>query len=150
MDYVKNIKEIDTLVLHRLGLEGFGRISSQLDMGKKLPDGYTCQAIWDLNAISMFEQKVAERAGGGKVKRRFVPETMAFFKRYVTDMDIKGRWFSRYPSEQHNYESFARSLRLAGLRAGIWRYKTAKERRTTRGRRKTCSRRQSLPINVLE
>ena len=75
----------------------------------------------------MYEPKVSERAGGGKVKRRFVPETMAFLKRYVTDMDIKGRWFSRYPSEQHNYESFARSLRLAGLRAGIWRYKMAKK-----------------------
>ncbi|MGD6851105.1 MAG: hypothetical protein ACQCN6_03495 [Candidatus Bathyarchaeia archaeon] len=126
-EYVKRINELDTLVLHRLGLEGFGRVSSQLMMGKKLPDGYTCQALWDINSISMFEPKVQEKAGGGKVKRRFTPETMKFFKRYLTDMDIKGAWFSRFPSEQHNYESFARSLKLAGLRAGIWRYKTAKK-----------------------
>ena len=127
IDYVNHINEIDTLALNRLGLEGFGRVSSQLYMGKKLPDGYTCQALWALNSISMYEPKLSERAGGGKTKRCFAPETMAFFKRYVTDHDIKGAWFSRYPSEQHNYESFARSLRLAGLRAGIWRYKTAKK-----------------------
>ncbi len=124
--YVENINEIDTLVLHRLGLEGGGRISSQLLMGTKLPNGYLCQAFWDLGAISMFEPKVEGSKTGGKVKRYFVPETMAFFKRYVEDTKIVGTWFNRYPSEQHNYQSYSSSLKLAGLRAGLWRFKFKK------------------------
>ncbi len=124
--YVQGINEIDTLVMHRLGLEGFGRFSSQLLMGVKLPDGYTCQALWDLNTLSMMEPKVEGSKTGGKVKRRFTPETMAFFKRYVTDFNIKGAWFNRYPSEEHNYQSYSVSIKLAGLRAGLWRWKLSK------------------------
>ena len=56
--YVNSIDEIDTLVLHRLSLEGGGRICSQLLMGTTLPDGYRCQAIWDSNALTMMEPKV--------------------------------------------------------------------------------------------
>lgn len=123
--YVQNIREIDTLVLHRLGLEGGGRISSQLLMGTKLPNGYLCQAFWDLGFISMFEPKTQNSKTCGKVKRFFVPETMAFFKQYVDNFSIIGQWFRRYPSEQHNYQSYGSSIKLAGYRAGIWRFKRA-------------------------
>ena len=121
--YVENIGEIDTLVLQRLGLEGFGRISSQLLMGKTVTGSYRCQALWDLNSISMFEPKVEGSKSGGKVKRIFVPETMAFFKRYVKDCNIVGAWFKRFPSEEHNCLSYSSSIKLAGLRAGIWHFK---------------------------
>lgn len=124
--FVENINEIDTLVLHRLGLEGGGRISSQLLMGVKLPNGYLCQAFWDLNAISMFEPKVEESKTGGKVKRYFAPETMTFFQRYLKDYNISGQWFKRYSSEEHNYGSYSSSIKSAGFRAGIWRFKTSK------------------------
>ncbi len=123
--YVNNINEIDTLALHRLSLEGGGRISSQLLMGTKLPNGYLCQPFWDLNAISMFEPKVELSKTGGKVKRYFTPETMAFFKQYVEDKKIVGAWFKRYDSLEQNQESYSTSLRLAGLRAGLWKYKIA-------------------------
>ena len=124
--YVNNINEVDTLVLHRLSLEGGGRISSELLMGTKLPNGYLCQAFWDLNTLSMFEPKVESSKSGGKVKRIFVPETMAFFKRYIDDFNIKGAWFKRTDSSTQNYyESYSNSIQLAGLRAGLWRYKTA-------------------------
>lgn len=123
--FVENINEIDTLVAHRLGLEGGGRISSQLLMGTKLPNGYLCQPFWDLNCLSMFEPKVEDSKTGGKVKRYFAPETVAFFQRYLKDFKISGAWFKRYSSEEHNYESYSSSLRLAGYRAGIWRFKTA-------------------------
>ncbi len=125
--FVENINEVDTLVLHRLGFEGGGRISSQLYMGKKTPNGYLCQPFWDLNAIAMFEPKVEESKIGGKVKRYFVAETMAFFKRYVDDFDIKGAWFKRWESDSHNYESYSSSIKAAGYRAGIWRFKTAQK-----------------------
>lgn len=127
VEYVNHINEIDALVAHRVGLEGMGRISSVLYMGRKTPDGYQCQLLPTLNAISYFEPKLSERAGNGKGKRYYVPETIDFIQGYLRDFDIKGAWFNRFPSEQHNYDSFARSLKLAGLRAGIWRYKTAKK-----------------------
>jgi hypothetical protein len=123
--YVGHISEIDTLVIHRLGVEGGGRISSQLFMGKTV-NGYRCQALWDLGFITMFEPKVESSKTGGKVKRFFAPETMTFFKRYVDDFNIIGSWFNRFPSEQHNYQSYSASLKLAGLRAGLWRFKFAK------------------------
>ncbi|MCW4011289.1 MAG: hypothetical protein NWF05_11850 [Candidatus Bathyarchaeota archaeon] len=125
--YVKGINEIDTLVLHRLSLEGGGRISSQLLMGTKLPNGYLCQPFWDLGAISMFEPKVELSKTGGKVKRYFVPETMAFFKRYKEDKPIVGAWFKRFESYPQNYDSYSVSLKMAGFRAGLWRYKTARK-----------------------
>lgn len=124
--YVNSINEIDTLVLHRLSLEGGGRISSQLLMGSTLPNGYRCQALWDMNSISMMEPKVEGSKSGGKVKRYFVPETTQFFKKYVDDFHIVGSWFSRYPSEQHNYLSYSSSIKYAGLRAGIWRWRFGK------------------------
>lgn len=125
--YVENINEIDTLVLHRLGLEGGGRISSQLLMGKTMPNGYRCQALWDLNKITMFEPKVEGSKTGGKVSRYFVPETMAFFRRYVTDFGKVGAWFDRSSSADQSYNSYSASIKLAGLRAGIWRFKMAKQ-----------------------
>ena len=132
--FVEHINEIDTLVLHRLGLEGGGRISSQLLMGKTVNETYRCQALWDLGFITMFEPKVEGSKTGGKVKRFFVPETMAFFKRYVDDFNIIGAWFNRYPSEEHNYQSYSSNIKLAGLRAGIWRFKHAqKEQPLTEG-----------------
>lgn len=127
IDYVNHINEIDALVAHRVGLEGMARISSVLYMGRKLPDGYICQLLTTLNAISYYEPKLSERAGNGKGKRYYVPETIDFIQGYLKDFNIKGAWFNRFPSEQHNYTSFARSLKLAGLRAGIWRYKIAKK-----------------------
>jgi hypothetical protein len=99
-------------------------------MGTKLPNGYLCQAFWDLNTLSMFETKVESSKSGGKVKRIFVPETMAFFKRYIDDFKIKGAWFNRCDSSAQNYESYSSSIQLAGLRAGLWRYKTAKQGQT--------------------
>ncbi len=125
--FVEHINEADTLVLHRLGLEGGGRISSQLLMGKTLPNGYRCQALWDLNCISMFEPKVEGSKTGGKVKRYFTPETMAFFKRWIDENNIVGAWFTRFPTEESNYVSFNSSIKLAGCRAGIWRFKRAKQ-----------------------
>ncbi len=136
--FVKNINEIDTLVLHRLSLEGGGRISSQLLMGTKTSTGYLSQAFWEQGAINMFEPKVELSKTGGKVKRYFVPATMAFFKRFVDGefegkiegKKIVGAWFHRYDSLEQNHESYATSLRLAGLRAEIWRYKTATKTQT--------------------
>jgi len=78
----------------------------------------------------MFETKVESSKSGGKVKRIFVPETMAFFKRYIDDFKIKGAWFNRCDSSAQNYESYSSSIQLAGLRAGLWRYKTAKQGQT--------------------
>jgi len=124
--FVEHINEVDTLVLHRLGLEGGGRISSQLLMGKTLPNGYRCQPLWDLGLISMSEPKVEGSKTGGKIKRYFVPETMAFFQRYINDFNIVGAWFNRFSSEEQNYMSFSTSIKMAGLRAGIWRWKFAK------------------------
>jgi len=121
--YVQHINEIDTLALHRLIFEGMGRVSSGLLMGTTIDGGYRCQTIWDLNAISMFEPKVEKSKTGGKVKRYFVPESMSFFRRYVTERGIMGAWFERRPNENANYTSFANSLKMAGNRAGIWRYK---------------------------
>lgn len=125
--FIENINEIDTLALFRLGFEGGGRISSQLLMGTALPNGYRCQAVWDLNKITMFEPKVEGSKTGGKVNRYFTPQTMAFFKRYVTDFGIVGAWFRRFPSDQTNYQSYSASIKLAGLRAGIWHFKIAKK-----------------------
>jgi hypothetical protein len=128
--YVKNINEIDTLVLHRLSFEGGGRISSQLLMGTTLPSGYRCQAVWESNKITMFEPKVEGSKTGGKVTRYFTPETMAFFKRYVDDRKIIGAWFKRFDSFEQNHEGFSVSLKLAGLRAGLWQYKIARKGQT--------------------
>ena len=132
--YVNNINEIDTLVLHRLSLEGGGRISSQLLMGTTMPNGYRCQAVWESNKILMFEPKVEGSKSGGKVTRYFTPETMAFFKRYVDERPNKdgthgiiGAWFRRYDSEDRNYLSYSSSLKFVGLRAGLWQYKTAQK-----------------------
>ncbi len=125
--YVEKINEADTLILHRLGLEGGGRISSQLLMGKTLPNGYRCQPLSDLNCISMFEPKVEGSKTGGKVKRYFTPETMAFFKRWTDENNIVGAWFNRFPTDDANYVSYSSSLKLAGYRAGIWRFKRAKQ-----------------------
>jgi hypothetical protein len=125
--YIEHINEIDTLVLHRMGFEGGGRISSQLLMGKTIHGTYRCQPLWDLGFITMFEPKVEGSKTGGKVKRYFVPETMAFFKRYVNDFNIVGAWFQRYPSDINNYQSYSASIKLAGLRAGIWRFKRAQK-----------------------
>jgi len=125
--FVENINEIDTLVLHRLGLEGGGRISSQLLMGKTLPNGYRCQAVWSQNKITMFEPKVEGSKTGGRATRYFTPITMQFFKRYVDDFNLMGAWFQRFPSEDGNYQSFSASIKAAGLRGGIWRFKKAKQ-----------------------
>lgn len=125
--YVGGIEEIDTLVMHRLGLECGGRISSQLLMGTKLPNGYLCQPFWDMNKLTMFEPKVDGSKTGGKVTRYFVPETMAFFKRYLEDSKILGAWFKRFPTESQNYQSYSSSLKFAGLRASIWNWKYRKE-----------------------
>jgi hypothetical protein len=125
--FVENINEIDTLVLHRLGVEGGGRISSQLLMGTTLPNGYRCQAVWSQNKITMFEPKVEGSKTGGRVARYFTPLTMAFFKRYVDDFNLMGSWFQRFPSEDGNYQSFSASIKAAGFRAGIWRFKRAKQ-----------------------
>ncbi len=130
IDFVNNINEPDTLVLHRLSLEGGGRISSQLLMGTKLPNGYLCQAFWEQNTLSMFEPKVEGSKTGGKVKRIFVPETMTFFKQYIDDFNIKSAWFKRCDSFAQNYESYSASIKLAGLRAGLWRFKTAQKGQT--------------------
>jgi hypothetical protein len=75
----------------------------------------------------MFEPKVQGSKTGGKVKRYFVPETMAFFKRYVDDFHIVGQWFKRFSSEENNYQSYNTDITLAGLRAGIWRFKYAEK-----------------------
>ena len=123
--YVKSINEIDTLVLHRLSLEGGGRISSQLLMGTKLPNGYLCQAFWEQGAVNMFEPKVELSKTGGKVKRYFIPVTMDFFKRYVEDKKIIGAWFHRHDSFMQNHESYSTNLKMAGLRAELWKYKYA-------------------------
>jgi hypothetical protein len=128
--FVENINEIDTLVLHRLSLEGGGRISSQLLMGQKMPNGYLCQAFWEQGAVNMFEPKVELSKTGGKVKRYFIPVTMDFFKRYVEDKKIIGAWFKRYDSMQQNHNSYSVSLRMAGLRAGLWQYKIATKTQT--------------------
>ncbi len=125
--FVGGINEIDTLVLHRLGLEGGGRISSQLLMGKTLPTGYRCQAVWSQNKITMFEPKVEGSKTGGRVTRYFTPQTMAFFKRYVDDFNIMGAWFQRFPTDDSNYQSFSASIKVAGFRAGIWRFKKARK-----------------------
>lgn len=125
--YVENIGEIDALVLHRLSLEGGGRISSQLLMGATLPNGYRCQVVWNQNKITMFEPKVEGSKTGGRVTRYFTPITMAFFKRYVDDFNIMGAWFRRFPTEDSNYVSYSASIKAAGLRAGIWRFKKAKQ-----------------------
>jgi len=125
--FVQAIDEIDTLVLYRLGLEGGGRISSQLLMGTKLPNGYICQPFWTLNKLAMFEPKVEGSKTGGKVTRFFVPETMAFFKRYVDEKGILGSWFNRFSTENQNYQSYSNSLKFAGLRAGIWNWKYQKK-----------------------
>lgn len=125
--FVENINEIDTLVLHRLGLEGGGRISSQLLMGTTLPNGYRCQAVWDLKKINMFEPKVEGSKTGGRATRYFTQQTIEFFKRYVDDFASVGAWFKRFPSEDSNYQSFSASIKAAGLRAGIWRFKRARQ-----------------------
>ena len=130
--FVNSINEPDTLVLHRFCVEGGARISSALLLGTRLPDGYLCQPIWKENALTCFEPKVEKSKTGGKVKRYFVPETTAFFQRYLADhkkeiSEHGGAWFKRWSSEEHNWESFNSSIKAAGKRAGLWDYKQAQK-----------------------
>jgi dihydrofolate reductase len=96
-------------------------------METKIQNGYLCQPFWDLNCLSMFEPKVEESKTGGKVKRYFAPETMSFFQRYIKDFNITGAWVRRYSSEEHNSASYNSSIKLAGYRAGLWRFKKAQK-----------------------
>ena len=122
--YVEHINEIDTLVLHRLELEGGGRISSNTLMGKTNVDGrgYSCQMLTaPVYACTMYEPKVKKSKTGGKVTRYFSPLTIAFFQQYLKDENITGAWFKR------SANSYAASLRIAGFRAGLWQIKTARK-----------------------
>jgi hypothetical protein len=121
--YVQSINEIDTLVMDRLALEGGGRLSSNVLMGKSNVDGrgYDCQLLdAPVYACTMYEPKVKKSKTGGKVTRYFSPLTIAFFKRYIRDYGVVGGWFSR------TKDSYAASLKMAGYRAGLWRFKRAK------------------------
>lgn len=125
--FVSNIQEIDTLVLHRLTFEGMTRLSSAVLMGKSNVDkkGYNCVMLDDpLFACNMFEPKIKKSKTSGKVTRYFLPSTIQFFKDYLEENGEKGEpilgaWFQR---AQHSY---AASLKAAGHRAGLWRFKTA-------------------------
>ena len=128
--FVQAINEPDALVMHRVALEGGGRISSELLIGTRLPNGYRCEPNFEQNYLNMFEPKVEKSKTGGKVQRYFVPKTMLFFMRYTKDFSKKieengGQWFKRWASEEHNYSSYNSSIKAAGLRAGLWHFKTA-------------------------
>jgi len=52
---------------------------------------------------------------------------MSFFQRYIKDFNITGAWVRRYSSEEHNSASYNSSIKLAGYRAGLWRFKKAQK-----------------------
>lgn len=135
--FIMAINRLDVLVLYRLIFEGMSRVSSGCLMGKDDVDGrgYRCFMIETQNACLMFEPKVKKSKTGGKVKRFFTNETMAFFKRYLLEQDIKGAWF---PFKQSYYQE---ALRAAGLRAGLWRFKTA-------GRNDTLEKNEKLDLSA--
>lgn len=108
--FVQNLEAIDVLVMHRLGFEGGGRISSTSMVA-------TEKILYDLNTIVMYEPKVKKT-----VKRVFVNETMNFVNQYIRDMGLIGRLFKRHDSIGRNYQSFNGSILRAGLAAGLFRY----------------------------
>ncbi len=123
IQFVKNIDCIDTLVMHRLGLEAGSRISSAMLVSRE-------NILFDLNTIVMYEPKVKK-----KEKRIFATETLDFINMYIREcpkptpqnprnIGIIGKLFERHKSAGKNYQSYNSSIRRAGFNAGLWGYQT--------------------------
>jgi len=122
--FIYGIEDTETLVFSRIGYEGGGRFSSTIKIS-------TENISYDMSMIEMQEPKVKQTK-----ERYFVPCTMQFIRQYIRDHNIVGRLFKK------DYNEFLKSLRKAGLNAGLWRYtgKFAEKKVFRRGKERILKR----------
>jgi hypothetical protein len=116
--FVQNITELDTLVLHRIALEGGGRISASSNLMRK--------NIFPMEQKALFlEPKMKHRSKGYMVYKYFCKSTLEMLQDYIKDAGktVSDFVFHRHENVDKNQNSFNNSFLEAGLRAGLWRWR---------------------------
>jgi len=120
--FVENVSELDTLVIHRVMLEGGGRISATSSLMRKNIFPMEQKALF-------FEPKMKHRSKGYQVYKYFCKSTMDMLQQYIIDAGLttKDYIFKRHENIDKNIDSFNESFSNAGLRAKLWRWKHAND-----------------------